>query len=115
MILLKTKAEKMKLEASEEELKEKASDNAVTEQDLAKVINLWTGIPTTKIIENDLRKLSTLEEKLKSRIIGQDEAVDAVVRAIKRSRAGIAAKNSASSISERTSFPKYSYAAAETP
>ncbi len=89
--LANTKAEKMKLEASEEELKEKASDNAVTEQDLAKVINLWTGIPTTKIIENDLRKLSTLEEKLKSRIIGQDEAVEALCAAIRRSRVQISA------------------------
>ena len=89
--LANTKAEKMKLEASEEELKEKASDNAVTEQDLAKVINLWTGIPTTKIIENDLRKLSTLEEKLKSRIIGQDVAVEEVCAAIRRSRVQISA------------------------
>ena len=89
--LANTKAEKMKLEASEAELKEKASDNAVTEQDLAKVINLWTGIPTTKIIENDLKKLSTLEEKLKSRIIGQDEAVEALCAAIRRSRVQISA------------------------
>ena len=89
--LANTKAEKMKLEAGEAELKEKASDNAVTEQDLAKVINLWTGIPTTKIIENDLKKLSTLEEKLKSRIIGQDEAVKALCAAIRRSRVQISA------------------------
>jgi ATP-dependent Clp protease ATP-binding subunit ClpA len=89
--LANTKAEKMKLEAGEQELKEKAADNAVTEQDLAKVINLWTGIPTTKIIENDLRKLSTLEEKLKSRIIGQDEAVEALCAAIRRSRVQISA------------------------
>ncbi|MBE6748659.1 MAG: ATP-dependent Clp protease ATP-binding subunit [Ruminococcaceae bacterium] len=89
--LANTKAEKMKLEAGEAELKEKASDNAVTEQDLAKVINLWTGIPTTKIIENDLKKLSSLEEKLKGRIIGQDEAVEALCAAIRRSRVQISA------------------------
>ncbi|MBQ5883066.1 MAG: ATP-dependent Clp protease ATP-binding subunit, partial [Clostridia bacterium] len=89
--LANTKAEKMKLEAGEAELKEKAADNAVTEADLAKVINLWTGIPTTKIIENDLKKLSTLEEKLKSRIIGQDEAVEALCAAIRRSRVQISA------------------------
>ncbi len=89
--LANTKAEKMKLEAGEAELKEKASDNAVTEQDLAKVINLWTGIPTTKIIENDLKKLSSLETKLKSRIIGQDEAVEALCAAIRRSRVQISA------------------------
>ncbi|MBO5857438.1 MAG: ATP-dependent Clp protease ATP-binding subunit, partial [Clostridia bacterium] len=89
--LANTKAEKMKLEASEAELKEKASDNAVTEADLAKVINLWTGIPTTKIIENDLKKLSSLETKLKNRIIGQDEAVEALCAAIRRSRVQISA------------------------
>ena len=89
--LANTKAEKMKLEAGEAELKEKASDNAVTEADLAKVINLWTGIPTSKIIENDLKKLSSLEEKLKSRIIGQDEAVEALCAAIRRSRVQISA------------------------
>ena len=89
--LANTKSEKMKLEAKEADLKEKASDNAVTEQDLAKVINLWTGIPTTKIIENDLKKLSTLEEKLKSRVIGQDEAVEALCAAIRRSRVQISA------------------------
>ena len=89
--LANTKAEKMKLEAGEAELKEKASDNAVTEADLAKVINLWTGIPTTKIIENDLKKLSSLETKLKSRIIGQDEAVEELCAAIRRSRVQISA------------------------
>ncbi len=89
--LANTKAEKMKLEAGEEALKEKASDNAVTETDLAKVINLWTGIPTSKIIENDLKKLSSLEEKLKSRIIGQDEAVESLCAAIRRSRVQISA------------------------
>ena len=89
--LANTKSEKMKLEAGEAELKEKASDNAVTEADLAKVINLWTGIPTTKIIENDLKKLSSLETKLKSRIIGQDEAVEALCAAIRRSRVQISA------------------------
>ncbi len=85
------KSERLKLQATEAELKEKAEDNAVTEDDLAKVINLWTGIPTTKIIENDLNKLSTLEEKLKARIIGQDEAIEAIASAVKRSRVQISA------------------------
>ena len=89
--LANKKSEKMKLEAGEAELKEKAADNAVTEGDLAKVINLWTGIPTTKIIENDLKKLSALEEKLSSRVIGQDEAVSALCAAIRRSRVQISA------------------------
>ena len=79
----------MKLKASEEELKEKAADNAVTEGDIAKVINLWTGIPTSKIIENDMKKLSDLESKLKARIIGQDEAIEALCAAVRRSRVQI--------------------------
>lgn len=87
--LANIKQERMKLKASEEELKEKAADNAVTEGDIAKVINLWTGIPTSKIIENDMKKLSDLESKLKARIIGQDEAIEALCAAVRRSRVQI--------------------------
>ncbi len=85
------KAEKIALEKEAAELKIKADDNDVTEADLAKVINLWTGIPTSKIIENDMRKLSGLADKLKKRIIGQDEAVDVLAAAIRRSRVQISA------------------------
>ena len=85
------KADKIALEKEAAELKIKADDNDVTEEDLAKVINLWTGIPTSKIIENDMRKLSNLADKLKTRIIGQDEAVDVLAAAIRRSRVQISA------------------------
>ena len=85
------KAEKMQLQKEAAEVKIKADDNGVTEEDVAKVINLWTGIPTSKIIENDMRKLSDLESKLKSRIIGQDEAVEVLCAAIRRSRVQISA------------------------
>ncbi len=85
------KADKIALEKEAAELKIKADDNDVTEEDVAKVINLWTGIPTSKIIENDMRKLSNLAHKLKSRIIGQDEAVDVLAAAIRRSRVQISA------------------------
>ncbi len=87
----KLKAEKIALEKEAANVKTKADDNDVTEADLAKVINLWTGIPTTKIIENDMRKLSGLVDKLKKRIIGQDEAVDVLSAAIRRSRIQISA------------------------
>ena len=63
--------------------------NKVTEEDLAKVIELWTGIPSTRIRENELSKLMDLEDKLKSKIIGQDEAVNALSAAIRRSRVQI--------------------------
>ena len=87
----KLKAEKIVLEKEAAELKIKADDNDVTEEDIAKVINLWTGIPTSKIIENDMRKLSNLEGKLKERIIGQDEAIEVLAAAIRRSRVQISA------------------------
>lgn len=83
------KSEIVKCENKIEELRVKAEDNHVTEGDIAHVIELWTGIPATKVIESDLRKLASLEDELKKKIIGQDEAVSAVSAAIKRSRVQI--------------------------
>ena len=62
---------------------------AVNEADLAYVIELWTGIPAAKIEQSELGKLAHIEEKLKEKIIGQDEAVQAVSAAIRRSRVQI--------------------------
>lgn len=81
-----TKGEIDALEKSIPELTEKAKDNAVIEEDLAKVINLWTGIPVSKVVEGDINRLKDLEPKLLEKIIGQDEAVKLVSNAIKRSR-----------------------------
>jgi len=64
----------------------------LTENDLALVIEAWTEIPAANITENEFQKISELSDNLKKRIIGQDKAVDAVCRAIKRSRAGVAYK-----------------------
>ena len=61
----------------------------VTEVDLANVIELWTGIPQSRVRENELLKLKDIEGALKRKIIGQDEAVDALAKAIKRSRVQI--------------------------
>ncbi len=61
-------------------------------EDLADVIEIWTGIPATNIKENEFERIDRLESRLRERIIGQDEAVSAVARAIKRSRAGISYK-----------------------
>lgn len=61
----------------------------VTEEDIAKVIELWTGIPASRIKENELSKLAGLENELKKKIIGQDEAVKALASAIRRSRVQI--------------------------
>ena len=61
----------------------------VTEEDISKVIELWTGIPASRIKENELSKLADLENELKKKIIGQDEAVKALASAIRRSRVQI--------------------------
>ena len=61
----------------------------VTEEDIAHVIELWTGIPASKVQENELNKLADLEQQLRSKVIGQDEAVKALAAAVKRSRVQI--------------------------
>lgn len=64
-------------------------DTQVTEADVAKVIELWTGIPASRVAESELRKLADLEDILGKKIIGQDEGVHAVSAAIRRSRVQI--------------------------
>mgnify|MGYP003291219947 CR=1 FL=1 len=82
--MIKSDLEKYKKMA--ESLYEPASKNTVTDFDVAKVIELWTGIPATKVQENDLKKLSLMEEELNKQIIGQKEATKLVAAAVKRSR-----------------------------
>lgn len=82
----KIKTELLKYKNIANGLYEPASDNKVTETDIAKVIELWTGVPAAKIEENDLVKLQSLESKIKERIIGQDTAAELVSMAVKRSR-----------------------------
>ena len=88
--MLKADIEKYKSVANG--LYEAASDNTVTEKQLAKVIELWTGIPASKVEESELSKLSGLEAKLNERIIGQADAVHLVAAAVKRSRVHTSAK-----------------------
>ncbi len=66
----------------------------VTVADLADVVEIWTGIPATDIRQQEFEMLDGLETRIRSRIIGQDEAISAVVRAIKRKRAGVSVKKS---------------------
>ncbi len=74
------------------ELQKKVDQVQVTEADLAKVIALWTGIPASKIQETEYAKLAALEEHLKSRVIGQEQAVSVLARAIKRTRVQLSAR-----------------------
>ena len=87
--LANTRAELMKVEQAVEAVRPAATSAPVTEADLAKVIELWTGIPASKVRENELAKLARLEDEMKKRIIGQDEAVSLVASAIRRSRVQI--------------------------
>ena len=70
-------------------LKQRMKPKELTVQDIANVIENWTKIPVNKITEEETKKLLNLEENLHKRIIGQDEAVEAVSRAIRRNRAGL--------------------------
>ncbi len=69
-----------------EKLREKAENVQVTEHDITKVVELWTGIPASKIAETEFLKIAKLEDALKKRVLGQDEAVGVLARAIKRTR-----------------------------
>ncbi len=87
--IAKVKAELLQKREDVKKLEELAADCAVTEDDLARVIQLWTGIPASKVIESDLRRLSMLEDNLKAGIIGQDEAISLVAAAVRRGRVQI--------------------------
>ena len=67
--------------------------NKVTEEEIAEVVSKWTGIPVAKMLEGEKEKLLNMEEALHRRLIGQNEAVDAVSNAIRRSRAGLSDPN----------------------
>ena len=87
--LANVRSEIAKLEDESKGYERDASDNAVTDDDLAAVIELWTGIPAAKVKESGLKKLSSLEETLKSKIIGQDDAIKEIAAAVRRSRVQI--------------------------
>ena len=90
--LTKIKSEEMRLSKRLDDIRGECDAIALTEEHLANVIELWTGIPATSITENEFARIDSLAARLKTRLVGQDVAVDAVARAIKRSRAGIAYK-----------------------
>ena len=77
-----------KLQSTRRVLKEE-----ITEEDIASVVSKWTGVPITRMLEEEAEKLSRMESELKKRIVGQSEAVQKVSDAIKRSRAGISDPN----------------------
>src|ERR1022692_1431716 len=61
----------------------------VDEEDIARIVSKWTGIPVSKMLEGEVKKLVTMEERLRLRVVGQDQALERVANAIRRSRAGL--------------------------
>lgn len=86
-------AEKEQKEFEKKHLKEEKAGKfireTVTEEDIATIISRWTGVPVSRMLESEMQKLTRLEEELRGRVVGQDEAVTAVSRALRRSRAGL--------------------------
>ena len=86
---LETKNKRLKkLQSSRRILKEE-----ITEQDIADVVSRWTGIPVSRMLEEEMKKLTRMEEEIKKRVVGQDEAVKKISDTIRRARAGIADPN----------------------
>ena len=88
------KAEEEKLQESKEQLIQMQSDSKMIKEEvdtneIAEVVASWTGIPVSKMVESERSKLLKIEEELHKRVIGQDEAVEAVADAVRRSRAGL--------------------------
>ncbi len=81
------KSDKCRLEGERSGLRTRQRETPITVHDVAKVIELWTGIPVQNITETDKEKLLNLEGRLKNRVVGQDKAVSAVARAVRRNRA----------------------------
>jgi ATP-dependent Clp protease ATP-binding subunit ClpB len=80
--------------ASQAEMMEmKLLRNRVTDEEIAEIVSKWTGIPVSKMLEGERDKLMRMEEALHGRVIGQDEAVEAVSNAVRRSRAGLSDPN----------------------
>lgn len=85
-IIAKEKGEILRIQNRLKEVEETLKNVQVTEEDISKVIELWTGIPANKIAQTEYDKIKHLKDALSKRVIGQDEAVDKVAKAIKRTR-----------------------------
>lgn len=87
------KVETLKLELSEKQDASRMLKEEVTAGDIADVVARWTGIPVSKMVQSEREKLLSLEEELHKRVAGQDEAIEAISDAIRRSRAGLSDAN----------------------
>ncbi len=81
--------EKIKREEEEWRSRQEQDKPVVTAEDIAEVVSMWTGIPVVQLAEKETERLLHMEEALHKRIIGQDEAIDTIARAVRRARAGL--------------------------
>lgn len=83
------KLEELQIELSENQSEKSLIKEEVTQEDIAEVVAKWTGIPVTKMLQSEREKLLNLEDELHKRVVGQEEAIEAISDAVRRSRAGL--------------------------
>src|SRR5690606_29349270 len=87
--LQKKLADSEKAMAAEQEDGKRLLQEEVTDEDIAEVVSSWTGIPVTKMLEGERQKLIQMEDRLAKRVVGQEEAIEAVSNAVRRARSGL--------------------------
>ncbi len=87
--LPQVEADIQKLSAQMNDKQSRLLKEEVDEEDVAKIVSKWTGIPVSRMLEGEVKKLITMEDRLRHRVVGQDEALTRVANAIRRSRAGL--------------------------
>ncbi|MBI3476727.1 MAG: ATP-dependent chaperone ClpB [Acidobacteria bacterium] len=88
-LIRQTEEELQKLSKEMESKSSRMLKEEVDEEDIARIVSKWTGIPVSKMLEGEVKKLITMEDRLRQRVIGQDAALERVANAIRRSRAGL--------------------------
>ncbi|MCR4433459.1 MAG: ATP-dependent chaperone ClpB [Caldiserica bacterium] len=90
---LQKELDELNKQFSEMEKDRRMLKEEVDEEDIAEIVSKWTGIPVTRLMEGEMQKLITMEERLGQRVVGQDEAIVAVSNAVRRARSGLADPN----------------------
>jgi ATP-dependent Clp protease ATP-binding subunit ClpB len=88
-LIRQTEEELKKLTAQMEAKSSRMLKEEVDEEDIARIVSKWTGIPVSKMLEGEVKKLISMEDRLRQRVVGQDAALERVANAIRRSRAGL--------------------------
>jgi ATP-dependent Clp protease ATP-binding subunit ClpB len=91
--LRQAEAELVRLSAEADDKQRRMLKEEVDEEDVARIVSKWTGIPVSKMLEGEVRKLVSMEDRLRQRVVGQDEALQRVANAVRRSRAGLSDPN----------------------